>query len=165
MNKDKKEKEFVSYPIALKLKELGFDYDTIFFWFPDFNKKQQPQALAEYKDDQTFYLEYGKNYIGISKKNVETLYKEGLFQLTIPAPLWQQAFEWLREKYNYMYAIDDIEVSSGDTVGYRFKYIIWKLVTTGDDGFYIVDESILGFLTYEEAQLACLETIVNNLKK
>jgi hypothetical protein len=31
-------KEFIPYTLALKLKELGFNLPTMFFWFPDFEK-------------------------------------------------------------------------------------------------------------------------------
>ena len=155
-------KEFIPYTLALKLKELGFNLPTMFFWFPDFEKKQLPQSLVEYNDNQTFHLEYGKNYIGINEKDVETLHNEGLFQLTIPAPLWQQAFEWLRDKYDYLYLITDTQVSASDTIGYRFRYQIWKLM---NDELYIDDESFLGYYSYDEAQQACLEAIIEDLIK
>jgi hypothetical protein len=85
-----------------------------------------------------------------------------LFQLTIPAPLWQQAFEWLRDKYDYLYLITDTQVSASDTIGYRFRYQIWKLM---NDELYIDDESFLGYYSYDEAQQACLEAIIEDLIK
>jgi hypothetical protein len=64
------EKEFVTYEIALKLKELGFD--------------------------ETCFCQYSKNeFIDITGR-----YKNSHFNKEdqIAAPLWQQAIEWFRKR-------------------------------------------------------------------
>ena len=123
--------------LQIKAIELGFDI----------------QCLAYYDKEKNL-------------KPIDTDYVSfrGLSEGLIPAPLWQQAFEWLRKKYRYMYMIDDIGVSASETYGYRFTYLIWKIVGTGDDDFSIVDKSFLGYLKYEEAQEACLVEIIKDLK-
>ena len=72
--------QFITYEIALKLKELGFDEG----------------CLAYYGDnilifDKHEYLECDikANYVLGWKNQVITL-----------APLWQQVIDWFREKYN-----------------------------------------------------------------
>ena len=66
------EKEFVSYSIALKLKELGFNEEC-------FRGYGSDGEIADY---------------ACSFKN----YNDSLF---INAPLYQQVFGWFREKHNY----------------------------------------------------------------
>ena len=64
------EKEFVTYEIALALKELGFDESCLNFYF-------RGEALIEMKATHTF------------KEDSEC----------VKAPLYQQVFRWFREKY------------------------------------------------------------------
>lgn len=65
------EKEFVSYDLSLRMKQLGFD---------------EP-CLAWYVSE-SYGLEYGK----VAKSD---LIKDG-----IVAPTYSQVFRWFREKYN-----------------------------------------------------------------
>lgn len=61
-----------------------------------------------------------------------------------------------------MYNVYDIGVSAGGRDGYRFKFQAWKLMS---DDFIIEDETLLGYLTYDEARLECLKKIIVVLKK
>jgi len=73
----------------------------------------------------------------------------------IPAPLYQQAFRWFREKY-------DLHVSFGrlyDTAETK-KYVI---DTYNEICSYEVDYSG-GHSTYEEAELACLNKLIEIVK-
>ena len=72
------EKEFVTYEIALALKEL------------DFNEKSRfglETSLYTKEGKHTFYANYG--FMG-----------SGLNDDYIYAPLWQQTIDWFRETYN-----------------------------------------------------------------
>ena len=70
--------QFVTYEIALALKELGFNEISRF----------GNEASLYSKDKKfTFYTNYG--FMG-----------SGLSDGYIKAPLWQQVIDWLREKYN-----------------------------------------------------------------
>ena len=71
------EKEFVTYEIALKLKELGFD---------------EP-CCALFRHERLFPI-LGFEIINSIKQSV------------IAAPLWQQAIEFLSEQYNILIYID-----------------------------------------------------------
>lgn len=89
MNQGNRQKECVPYKESLVLKHLGFQEECLFYHFPDYQKK-----LGD-----GFVLVYGNEYIGKEVKNVATLVKENILRNTIGAPLWQQAFRWLGEKY------------------------------------------------------------------
>lgn len=64
------EKEFVTYKIALKLKELGFD----------------EEVCALYRHERLYPI------LGFEKIN-------SIKQSVIAAPLWQQVIDWFSEKY------------------------------------------------------------------
>lgn len=74
-------KQFVTYEIALKLKELGFDEKCF--------------ALYDaYQHNRLVYLnEDGRNSAGIIKTNKS-------MEISSLAPLWQQVTDWLDKKYN-----------------------------------------------------------------
>jgi hypothetical protein len=78
------EKEFVSYEIALKLKELGFDEPCI-----------------------TYYYELTSNlrtHLGVDILNAWTYKGNKKLGFTL-APLYQQVFKWFREKHELNYKI------------------------------------------------------------
>lgn len=67
--------QFVTFDIALKLKELGFNKPCM--------------GLYYIKDKEFVKTNYS------SSNNIITN------DIIVDAPLWQQAIEWIREKYNY----------------------------------------------------------------
>jgi hypothetical protein len=98
------EKEFVSYEIALQLKELGFDEECIYVYLT--------------KD--------------IAKQNCEIhIIKELLFRGSLNTPSYQQTFRWFREKYGlvgwiegklmYKYCIESIIPTDGQLNKFSFK--------------------------------------------
>ena len=117
------EKEFVSYEIALALKELGFDepcYDN--------------------------YNIYGKLW-GLR------LNKQVKIKGACLAPTFSQAFRFFREKYKM--AIINPDWNN------KFKYEIFNL--------HLLNQGVLftksGFENYEEAELACLQKMIEIVKK
>lgn len=70
--------QFCSYNIALKLKELGFDEPCIAYYF---NRYGDVELFSEFVIDHSKMVFY-------THSEYETI-----------APLWQQAIDWLREKY------------------------------------------------------------------
>ncbi len=130
-------KEFVPYELALKLKELGFNKDCFGYYSSD----KELNLFGEYPLLEM--MEHTNNTLSI-------------------APLWQQAFEWVREKYGYLYLITDIKLDASDTSDYRFNYQAWKIE---NDDFYIDGDSVIGYSSYEEAQQACLKAIIEDLTK
>jgi hypothetical protein len=73
-------KEFVSYPEALALKELGFDGDCLGYYR---NEEPYTNPITIGKYTTKFDLEDDVNFKGI----------------ICLAPLYQQAFKFFRDKY------------------------------------------------------------------
>ena len=77
-------KEFVPYQQALELKKLGFD-EPCFAW---------------YNDNGNYML--GINEVRFDTKNTYHFNNTN----SVSAPLYQQAFRFLRDKYNLMPLVD-----------------------------------------------------------
>jgi hypothetical protein len=73
------EKEFVSYEIALELKQLGFD-EPCFGYF----QENKTKVIID-------------NSGLITNSNFSKIFSEDRFRLV--TPLYQQVFRWFREKY------------------------------------------------------------------
>ena len=119
--------EFVTYEQALALKELGFDEPCLGYWNRD-----------PYLPKPTF-----------------NLVKSFDHEWCIPAPLYQQAFRWFREKYklhSYIYSDYSWNISGGiwDLNGYKDLRYDWDSEP---------------YATYEEAESACLDKLIEIAKK
>ena len=119
--------EFVPYHLALELKQLGFD----------------EECSGYYDVDNGYTAGYAFCY-----SDVETQPEKGC-----SAPKFQQAFQWFREKYNLIPAMQSIV---DEKVGLRFYYSIEKY---GDNWEDIVPNSEL-YTKYGEAELACLKKLI-----
>ena len=80
------EEQFVTYEIALKLKELGFDEEVIATFDTDENNELRIFAFSV-PDKGIFEIGFNKGWC-------------------IKAPLWQQVVDWLREKHNINVSIN-----------------------------------------------------------
>jgi hypothetical protein len=115
--------QFIPYELALELKKLGFNEKC----FGAFNK--------DMTIDLALYLSQHDAY---SLRAERTL-----------SPLWQQAFDWFREKYN-------------------LHYIIYKNINIdGYDFCEITTEGIINKnkYSYEEARLECLKKLIEIVKR
>ena len=109
-------KDFIPYEQALALKGLGFG-EPCYGWF------------------DTGYLRFGC---------YESEYVTGLGDL--PAPLYQQAFRWFREKHGLNHFVElDVDCKPN----YYNAHVQCSLVYHGDN--------------YEEAELACLKKLIELL--
>jgi len=133
-------KEFVEYNEALALKELGFNE-------PCFG-----------------YYEYSKNFLitdSVFYTNSE-LKNNG-----ITTPLYQQAFDWFREKYDLDYSLLP-ESSSGHRLSTRtFNIVIYKYYMNMNVQAEIVriDGKIARYNKREEAELECLKKLIEIVKE
>jgi hypothetical protein len=133
------EKEFVTYEQALALKELGFNAIPI----------------GGFKQGSIFYFENGKLYY-----DYLPMYSSSAHKGQIIAPLKQQVFRWFREKYNILHAIVvPIKITASDKEGYRYS---WVIIDEQEE--CIVDDSLLGYSTYEEAENACIDKLIELIK-
>jgi len=94
----------------------------------------------------TFYYRNG----GLCEANKDAVeYFNSLNDEVVLAPLFQQAFRWFREKYNLIGLVEG-GYDNGKNI---FTYVIWD-----DFKDIIVDDY---YLTYEEAELACITALIN----
>ena len=115
------EKEFIPYDSALELKKLGFDDHVFAFYWTD-----TKQLILD-----------SPNYLG--KHN----------GVHLQAPLWQQAFDWFREKYNLICYPVPCDFNRKDT---KFDFII-----NGNMNYRC--------LSYEEVELECLKKLIEIVKE
>ena len=133
------EKEFIPYDLALALKGLGFDEPCLAFY------THQTQLIMMNQEEEKKISIWKNSYVPLGKQYA--------------APLYQQAFRWFREKYglrirNY----GSINYSGGLSEYFEiFKY-----------GYGTSNKSLsieIGALTYEEAELACLNKLIEIVKE
>lgn len=116
------EKEFIPCELSVKLRELGFD----------------EECIATFDEGKDFELQdFPQNYDTFPKH-------------IIAAPLWQQAFDWFREKgFDNGVAID----------GHKSYYFeIWYFETKSSC-------YSRGYINYKEARLACLLKLIELCEK
>ena len=121
--------EFVPYDIALAMKELGFDEPCFYVW--NIDTKELFSSNSTDINGQPTNLDLMGN-------------------VSITAPLYQQAFRWFREKYNLW-----VEIA---------KPITWLLsITDKKQEKRILLEDYDNYVeptSYEEAELACLRKLI-----
>ncbi len=129
-------KEFVSYEQALALKELGFDESCVMYWRPEMDGSMH----LWHHDDAYFWDATGSNNSDNAK------------WVTCTAPLYQQAFRWFRDNHGLIGLVEG-GYDNGKNI---FTYVIWE-------GFKdnMIDEY---FISYEEAEQACLDKLIELLK-
>lgn len=120
----------------------------------EFVKYEQALALKELGfDEESFghYRTYGKNlfYATPIARNLPARYR------VINAPLYQQAFSFFREKYNHVGFIQLVEPEYGGEYGYVIYY---------NPNHLSVHHWNKGFKTYEEAESACLDKLIEICK-
>lgn len=118
------DKQFVPHKQSLKLKELGFEEECLGYY----NKKHELRIA-------------GQIHVGLDGEEMSNGVLNSKY---CSAPLWQQAFDWFREKHNLHIFITPFDIN--DMLHYQFAVL----------NFYI-DRN---HLTYQEAQLACLDKLI-----
>ena len=107
-------KHFVTYEIALKLKELGFDEKCIMYYLDD-------EFISE--DQLLYHIRNGSPLTyNFNEKSCQTDWVDWDVKPRIPtsAPLCQQVIDWLLEKYQI-----HIEIELTDTTSeFYFQYCI-----------------------------------------
>ena len=143
-------KEFVNYEQALALKELGFN-EHCFGYYAD-----------KTGEDKTIYT-VGQVQGSINSMSVHFNSVCSSYQFS--APLYQQAFKWIREKYN-LYA--EICLDS-----YKEPYSLKVTIKHLDDTNTFVDKEYYPYSNgigdidnkkYEEAEQACLDKLIEICK-
>ncbi len=130
-------KQFVPYKLSLKLKELGFDEPCLAMY--------SDGQLDMWLQDQYDFRSIGEED-GFQFKN--SMWNDCRF---VAALLWQQAFDFIREKYSYEVSIRKIIDED------RYMTSIYMLQV--EDILEQVD-----CITYQETRLACLEKLIEIIR-
>ena len=129
------EEQFVTYEIALKLKELGFDEKCFAIY-------------DAYQDNRLVYLcEDGRNHSGTIKTNAS-------MDFSCLAPLWQQVIDWFIEEHNIFIEITYEGGLHKDTSLYSFQ--LWSNQTSNKSDKMSYCEA------REQAILKAIELCKNN---
>ena len=146
--------EFIPYEQALDLKELGFDEPCFGKWlsFKQSDWKVYELILEmgmneEFEDNRNFYLREG----------------------ACSAPTFSQVFRWFREKYNISYSIDWMSRSSEFYNGYYVHFRGINDNKINQENFIVLNDELPSkgykvYKTYEEAELACLNKLIEIVK-
>jgi hypothetical protein len=129
--------EFIPYGQALALKELGFNEPCLAFW--------------DGKNTDAFYF----NNIRDASGDYTPFQKHDRLKW-FGAPLYQQVFRWFREKHGMLGCIEFVEPEYGGDYGYKLYY---------KPGHLHIDHWNKGFKSYEEAEQACLDKLIEICKK
>jgi hypothetical protein len=148
-------KEFVPYELALELKQIGFDGES----FGRFYTKPKCKMFGIDEKGRTYPM---KN----TSKKLYTIGEHCVLteDNVIIAPLYQQAFRWFREKYSWQHSIDPTSDQHNFELGYN--YWIWNN-KTGEEYHTMPKNRPTGdweYETYEEAELACLQKLIEIVK-
>ena len=131
-------KQFVSYEIALALKELGFDEECIGFYYNENNFEIAIPDVVKVICDKFNYIK---------------------------APLWQQVTAWFRNKYKLSIEINLIDNSIEFYYEYS---IVCSNNRQHNDGEMLDQAEILyndlKFKSYEEAREAAIWKVLELLK-
>ena len=155
---------FVPFEQALHLKELGFNQECFGYY-----------TLAEVRDYKNNGLDI-RNEIVLNTLNGYRKYDD---EIQTSAPLYQQAFRWLRNQYMTKRYINE----RGDYIegnffnlplilpnGYEIKLLeqstSYTIVGGREIPFYAEPEAVYKETTesYESAELACLKKLIEVIK-
>jgi hypothetical protein len=132
------QQEFIPYEQALELKELGFDEKC----YGHYDSIGELNTIED-------YARLGANISEMLSKEFNSI---SYMKEICAAPLYQQAFRWFREKYGL---VGWVEGNEGKRI---FMYRIESPIDSDDQ------LNCYPFRTYEEAELACLNNLIEIVK-
>jgi hypothetical protein len=142
------EKEFVPYELAVKLKTLGFNEPCFGGYNPnpvnddDLGTLIYPTIKLNFEGENIIF-----NDTESDEPNCWTIEDD-----VILAPMFQQVFKWFREKYDLHHVIHQFTFKKGTDEEYLAE------VAKADDTFSECR-------TYEDAEVACLEKLIEIIEE
>lgn len=134
--------EFIPYEQALALKELGFDEPCISVYYVD---KRLSEPMSTWV---------------ITNDNTNSKRKSDLISCSVPT--FSQAFRWFREEHNLCGEVYTVNMGAID---YTFQIRDLYSEDVKHDNFEAYTGGYIGtFLTYEEAEQACLDKLIEIVK-
>ena len=131
------ENEFVTYPLALRMKALGYN-EPCFAYF------KSTGVLSTKSDEYELYLINNDKWI----------------LPACSAPTWQAAFAWFRKEHN-LFSFIHTSIATFETKGFEYGFTIFNIVTQKYESFGYVSRKS----SPEEAQQACLEKLCEIVEK
>jgi hypothetical protein len=128
-------KEFVPYELAVKLKQLGFNEPCFFA----FDNCSHPMRCSDLRTNEQKFD--GVNYNSSSYTS---------------QPTFSQAFRWFREKHQLDTSINTVYSKYNDALSKKYSGVIDDKSVFTNIGFYDA---------YEEAELACLDKLIEIVTK
>ena len=140
------EKQFVTYEIALAVKELGFDEPCLAYYKPIYEKDKDGYDVITYSNLHSFAQSFDEE---LETWNYSELDADG-WDGYLLAPLWQQAIDWLRKVHEIHINVDCFSEKGGTKWDYQIVKCDYDSV--GLPG-YILTEFADGrnYLAYENA--------------
>jgi len=146
--------EFTPYDRSLKLKQLGFEDECMAYY-------EISVTEVEHEEDGTSgpfgwkqgEVSFEKRFF---KNNIQGIDCSNENWLEVGAPLFQQAFRWFREKYN-LHSLIGIYPNTKEWYS-SYQDLNWSGKETLD--FNKTEDRSIRFKTYEEAELACLDKLI-----
>ena len=138
-------KEFVPYELAVKLKDLGFD-EPCFGYYVDGELRGINLGIEELGGIEPYYQRFG--FHTLNNHDIDNPNK-----IVVTAPTFSQVFRWLLNRHN-LYGI----IIPTETMNWTFKTMTVVEDVIEVPPYNHVDAN--DYSTYEEAELACLEKLI-----
>lgn len=147
-------KYFIKYEESVALREFGFDEECLGVYIPAYDSPEMDMTLSF--DDGVV-----NGLIGV---------KDGTYVI---APLYQQAFGWIRDKYNISHEIHNYLTPIETTYWCNLILEVPNIKNNSVLAKHVPDlirhdDSVgtaITFKSYEEAELACLKKAIEVIKK
>lgn len=154
---------FVPYPQALALKDMGYDIDSDDLYFYSWgNVAKSNQKYMNIGDHYNCYKDVDETACfdpWVTKQNNSGKTLEDHF---IYAPLYQEVFKWFRRNYNLVFSTDFMGLGSYyvafhlDTEEYRKKIILLR------NACYC---EIVDIYNYDDIDLEIVKELINIVKR
>jgi hypothetical protein len=136
------EKEFVPYELALRMKQLGFDGSCFAIW----------SGFDEQNFSITDTIRLYSSGFRINGTQSSKFYINDFNSLRVAAPTFSQAFRWFGDKYDLHHVIHQFTFKKGTDEEY--------LAEVGK-----ADDTFSECRTYEDAEVACLEKLIEIIEE
>ena len=136
-------KEFIPYTEALALKELGFDEDCFAIW----------SGIDELNFSVTDTIRLYSSGFRINGTQSSKFYVNDFNSLRVAAPTFSQAFRWFREK-------QEIEGFVHKSIEGNYYFVIKRIGNNESNMYEFIKTPPKNFDIYEEAEIACLEKLI-----
>lgn len=144
---------FVSLENAKIAKEKGFNEQVLYYYFPTGITGQTIYKLIHKDQDE-------------GDLSLDELYKKGIFNLTYPAPLYQQVVDWLQSKgINISYSFRQTDGKGNIFEKPEHRFLLYQLIRTQTvwlQHIHIIEED--KYLGYNKAIEEALKLIPSNLE-